>query len=90
MGAGNGNKVEALTELERGKGLKGARGRDAGPGGEEPDDAFGGNAQGAIRVEAGVAVAFGEASAVFALDEREMEVGRLGGVAEGAIEEELP
>ena len=44
---------------------------------------------GAVGVEAGVAVALGEAFAVLAFHEWKMEVGRLRGEVEGAIEEEL-
>lgn len=67
----------------------GGAGEQAAPEGDEADDAMGVDAEGAVGVEAGVAVAFGEAFAIWAEDEGEMAVGGFGGEVEGAVEEEL-
>lgn len=58
--------------------------------GDEPDHTLSGDAAVAVGVQSRVAVTLGEASAVRAANEREVEVGWLRGVAQGAGEEELP
>lgn len=82
--------VGVVEAGEVGRGHVGGRVGDAGPAGEQRDDAAWWDVGVAECLEAGVAVAFGEASAVLAQDQGEVVIPRQGREAQGVVEQHLP